>query len=58
MEGYQVTKTMDEAAPVGDIFVTATGQHRRHHAGHMRGCMTAQSSATSAISTAEIQVAR
>src|SRR5712692_10250591 len=26
MEGYQVT-TMDEAAPLGDIFVTATGCH-------------------------------
>jgi adenosylhomocysteinase len=24
MEGYQVT-TMDEAAPLGDVFVTATG---------------------------------
>jgi adenosylhomocysteinase len=33
MEGYQVT-TMDEAAPLGDIFVTATGCHgiiRSHH---------------------------
>ena len=36
MEGYQVT-TMDEAAPQGDIFVTATGNidvitidHMRH----------------------------
>jgi hypothetical protein len=36
MEGYQVT-TMEEAAPLGDIFVTATGCMRRHsgraHAG-------------------------
>jgi adenosylhomocysteinase len=31
MEGYQVV-TMDEAASIGDIFVTATGNMRRHHA--------------------------
>jgi adenosylhomocysteinase len=32
MEGYQVV-TMDEAAKLGDIFVTATGLLRCHHAG-------------------------
>jgi adenosylhomocysteinase len=34
MEGYQVT-TMDEAAPLGDIFVTATGCHGIIRASHL-----------------------
>jgi len=35
MEGYEVT-TMDEAAPVGDIFITATGNTDVITADHMR----------------------
>jgi adenosylhomocysteinase len=35
MEGYQVT-TMDEAAPIGDIFVTATGNVDVITIDHMR----------------------
>ena len=35
MEGYEVT-TMDEAAPVGDIFITATGNADVITADHMR----------------------
>src|SRR5207237_417688 len=35
MEGYQVT-TMDEAAPIGDIFVTATGNIDVITLDHMR----------------------
>ncbi|MFP4004282.1 MAG: adenosylhomocysteinase [Alphaproteobacteria bacterium] len=35
MEGYQVT-TMDEAAPIGDIFVTATGNKDVLTVDHMR----------------------
>ncbi len=35
MEGYEVT-TMDDAAPVGDIFVTATGNVDVITIGHMR----------------------
>jgi adenosylhomocysteinase len=35
MEGYQVT-TMDEAAPIGDIFVTATGNIDVITVDHMR----------------------
>ena len=35
MEGYQVT-TMDEAAPIGDVFVTATGNIDVITIDHMR----------------------
>ena len=31
MEGYQVT-TVDDVVETADLFVTATGQHERHHA--------------------------
>ncbi len=31
MDGFRVMP-MDEAAPVGDIFVTLTGDIQRHHA--------------------------
>jgi adenosylhomocysteinase len=56
MEGYEVV-TMEDAAPRGDIFVTATGNIDVITLDHMRAMKDGRSSAISATSTTRSSVA-